>query len=267
MKSCVIALFVMSCEPAPQADAPMPDASHEDGSPAETVAPQDGPARFVAEAIERHGGSQYERSRVRFTFRDFEFEIERDGGHFRYERRYADDQGRPVVEIMDNEGTRMEVGGERVELDPEELRRVETDVNSVVYFSFLPFRLLEPAANHRELGETEIEGEPYRMIEVTFDPDGGGTDWQDRFVHWIHRDENTLDYFAYRYHRDGGGARFRRAVNRREVGGLLIQDFENFRALQEPVADIAEFGQLLEEGGLELLSLLVLEDVQVMPLR
>lgn len=91
--------------------------------------------------------------------------------------------------------------------------------------------------------------------------------WEDRFIHWIHEEEGTLDYFAYRYHRDGGGTRFRRAINRREVGGLLIQDFENYRAEGVSVEEIAEYGRLLEPDAVELLSVLELEDVQVEALR
>lgn len=228
----------------------------------------EGPAGWVHDAIQRHGGETFEHSRITFTFRGVEFEVLQDGGLFRHERRYTDEAGRSVVEIMDNDGTRMEVDGEPVALDPDEFARVEMDVNSVVYFGFLPFRLLDPAANHRDLGAIEIDGEPYRMIEVTFEAEGGGTDWQDRFVHWIHRDRHTLDFLAVRYDRDGGGARFRRAINRREEGGLLLQDYENYRPADGPIGDIADFARLFEEeGALELLSLVELEEVRVQPLR
>jgi hypothetical protein len=227
----------------------------------------EGAAGIVEDAVRRHGGDLFEHARISFKFREAEFDVLQDGGSFRYERRYTDGEGRSVVEAMDNEGTYMEVDGEPVELTPEERYRVETVVNSTVYFGFLPFRLLDPAAHHRDLGPIEVLGQPYRMIEVTFDRDGGGTDWEDRFIHWIHEEERTLDYFAYRYHRDGGGTRFRRGINRREVDGLLIQDFENYRATEDAVTDIAEYTRLMESGALELLSVLELEQVRVERLR
>jgi hypothetical protein len=51
-------------------------------------------------------------------------------------------------------------------------------------------------------------------------------------------------------------------VNRREVGGILIQGYENFTG-NEPVEDIADYDRLLEEGRLSLLSMIELEDVVV----
>lgn len=186
----------------------------------------------------------------------------RDRGRFFYERSYEEPMGAIVREWMTNEETGWEVDGDRQELDARERDRVETAVNSVVYFGFLPFRLLDPAVQLRDLGTEEVGGEPYRMVEVTFQEEGGGQDWEDRFVYWFHQDRHTLDYLAYRYHRDGGGTRFRRAVNRREVGGLLVQDYENFRA-PGGISDIAEYTRLHQDGALELLSRIELEDLTV----
>ncbi len=135
-------------------------------------------------------------------------------------------------------------------------------MNSVVYFAFLPYRLRDPAVRARELGLEVVAGEPYDRIEVTFAQEGGGADWDARFIHWIHSEERTLDYFAYRYSRDGGGTRFRRAVNPREIGGLLIHDWENFGP-PDPDTGLEDYPSLLEEGRLSFLSVVALEDVEV----
>jgi hypothetical protein len=216
--------------------------------------PGDPAARTVADAIERHGGERFRDMDVTFTFRNARFRVIQDGGLFRYERRYHGAQGEEVLEILSNDGVERVVDGRPVPLDEAGRRRVATAVNSVAYFSFLPFRLQDPAAVLRDLGEVTVYGRPYRKVEVSFREDGGGEDWDDRFVYWIHRDEGTLDYLAYRYHRDGGGTRFRRAVNRREVGGLLIQDYENYTGVPE-VRDIAEYDRLMELGQLRLVSM------------
>lgn len=220
----------------------------------------------VRSSIQAHGGDLFEAMEARFTFRDAHFTIMREDDAFRYERIYSDDQGAMVREWMTNEETGREVNGEPRTLTTEERQAVETAVHSVVYFSFLPFRLLDDAARHRDLGTAEVEGRTYRKVEVTFDEEGGGADWEDRFVYWFDAESHVLDYMAYRYHRDGGGTRFRRAINRRDVGGLLLQDYENYTAVGE-LEDVADYDRLLAAGELVPVSLIVLEDVEVRDLR
>ncbi|MEX2295573.1 MAG: DUF6503 family protein [Gemmatimonadota bacterium] len=222
----------------------------------------DSPTAIVDAAIAQHGGDLFENSRIRFTFRGTRFEYFRDGGAFRYERTFRDPLGSVVNEVMVNDGTRRLENGGAVALADDERMQVEYDVNSVIYFGFLPFRLRDPAARLQTLARDTVQGAPYHRIEVTFDAEGGGVDSDVRFVHWIHQDSLTLDYFGYRYSRDGGGVRFRRAVNRREIGGILVQDFENY-APADAVEDIADLAQHFEEGSLDLLSLVALEEVEV----
>ncbi len=227
------------------------------------VGPEEGsPEQIIAEAIDRYGGVQFQSVRISFEFRGTPFEVVRDDGRFRYQRTVTDSLGVSVTEVMENEGTWIEIGDSRSDLDAARIYDLETAVNSVVYFGFLPFRLDDDAVQLRHLGSATVAGLPYHKIEVTFRQEGGGVDWDARFVHWIHRDEATLDYLAYRYSRDGGGSRFRRAVNRREVGGLLVQDYENYAADPEP-SDIAEYDRLYEEEALRLLSMVELEGVEV----
>ncbi len=83
-------------------------------------------------------------------------------------------------------------------------------VNSVAYFALLPFRLNDAAVNKRYIGTSEIKGEPYFEIEVTFQQKGGGKDHDDVFIYWIHQQHFTMDYLAYSFIVDGGGTRFRK---------------------------------------------------------
>ena len=221
----------------------------------------------VRSSIEAHGGDLFEAMEARFTFRDAHFTVWRQDGAFRYERVYTDEGGSVIREWMTNQETGREVDGEPRPLSAQERAAVETAVNSVVYFGFLPFRLLDDAARHRDLGTTEFEGRTYRKVEVTFEQEGGGADWEDRFVYWFDDQEHTLDYLAYRYYRDGGGTRFRRAVNRRNVGGLLLQDYENYTAAAGEVDDIADYDRLAARGELQLVSTIPLEGVEVRDLR
>jgi len=230
-------------------------------APGCAVAP-DNPIAIVDAAIQTHGGDRFDNSRIRFTFRGVRFEYFRDAGVFRYERTYRDPLNRTVSEVMWNDGTSKSVDGAQVELTPAERERVEYDLNSVIYFGFLPFRLRDPGARLATLVPDTVRGEPYYRVEVTFDAENGGVDSDVRFVHWIHQESHTLDYFSYRYSRDGGGVRFRRAVNRREIGGILLQDWENFGPAGE-VTDIATLSRDFEGGTLDLLSVVAFEDVEV----
>jgi hypothetical protein len=231
-------------------------------SPRASAPPAGTPERVVHDAISAHGGDRFRALRLEFEFRGTPFLVVYDHGIFVFERRTTDAEGRTVVERMDNDATTRTVDGTTVDLAPQELASLETAVNSVVYFALLPWRLEDPAVRLRDLGDAEVEGEPYRKIEVTFESDGGGRDWEDRFVYWFHRDTHMLDYMAYRYHTGDGGTRFRRAINRRVVEGIVLQDYENFEA-EEDLDDVAAYDELHRTGQLRLVSLVELDAVRL----
>ncbi len=224
----------------------------------------EGPAAIVRASIERYGGEAFDRVHIRWDFRGIPFEVNRDNGRFRYQRIVEDSLGQSIVEVLENEGSWIEVGGERQELEPRGRARLETAVNSVVYFGFLPFHLDDPPVRLADLGTSEVDGELYHKVEVTFQQEGGGPDWEDRFIYWFHEEDRTLDYLAYREAADVETTRFRRAVNRREIGGLLVQDYENYTG-DPNVGDVAEYDQLFEAGGLRLVSMVEFDDLEVGP--
>ncbi len=221
-----------------------------------------GPAEIVAASIDRHGGDGFDRVHLTWDFRGVPFEVIRYDGSFRYQRTVEDSLGSPVVEVIQNEGSWVEVDGERRELDPQSRARLETAVNSVVYFGFLPFHLDDPPVRATDLGTGELAGEPYRKIGITFEQEGGGPDWEDRFIYWFHEVDGQLDYLAYREAADVETTRFRRAVNRREIGGLLVQDYENYTG-DPDVGDVADYDRLFEAGRLRLVSMVEFENLAV----
>lgn len=221
---------------------------------------------LVDRARAAHGMDRLDRAVVSFDFRTYRFTVTRADGRFSYARTYTDAAGR-VREVLTNDALYREVNGRRVALGEAERRRVETGINSVVYFALLPYALNDPAVQKRYLGPATLEGAPYHEIEVTFRPEGGGRDWEDRFVYWIHRDRHTMDYLAYYFHTDGGGSRFRKAVNPRVVGGVRFADYLNFAAAPDTLgAAVETYDALLRRDGLRLVSEIVLENVQVRPL-
>lgn len=219
---------------------------------------------MVEAALEAHGMADLPPTTVAFTFRDAHFTVERSGGRFRYTRTFTDSLGRAVRQVLANDTLYQHLDGRPDPLDEAERRRLETAVNSVVYFALLPLALADPAVRTRYLGAATVEGAPYHEVEVTFAPEGGGRDWEDRFVYWFHRERHTMDFLAYRYHTDGGGTRFRRAINPRTVGGLRLADYENYTADADTLfLAIERYDSLLAAGALRRVSSVALADVRV----
>jgi hypothetical protein len=155
------------------------------------------------------------------------------------------------------------MGGTAVAIkDTVMIAKLADAVNSVHYFAQLPYGLNEPAVVKELLGEAVIKNEPYFEIGVTFNQEGGGTDFEDEFVYWIHKENYTVDYLAYSYATNGGGIRFREAINPRTVGGIRFVDYNNFKpaTLETPLTDL---DTAFEAGKLKLLSKIELENVSV----
>jgi hypothetical protein len=198
-----------------------------------------------------------------FELRDRRYRVLRDNGLFQYERSYADSTGE-IHDVVNNDSLYRELNGERVNLDSTRSRSVYSGVNSTVYFALLPQPLGDAAVRSRYLGSSHIDGNDYHEIEVTFVQDGGGLDYQDRFVYWIRTDPPVVDYLAYYYYTDGGGSRFRKAVNQRRVGGVLFADYENYSAPRPPEFNgIEYYDTLFLQDSLSLVSEIDLEDIAV----
>jgi hypothetical protein len=217
----------------------------------------------IDRAIAAHGGEVLDRAVVEFDFRDAHFVVRRNGGRFRYERQWTDSTGQSVRDVLENDGVRRLRADEPVPLTEDERLQVETAVNSVVYFALLPYFLNDDAVQARYLGPATVNDAPYHEIEVTFRQDGGGRDWEDRFVYWFHRDRATMDYLAYSFHVNGGGTRFREAYNVRTVGGVRFADYRNYTSDQVGTA-IEEYDTWPDD--LKRVSTVDLDNITVRPL-
>lgn len=218
---------------------------------------------IVDRAIEAQGGDLLHHAEVRFGLRGRHYTAWRDGGLFRYERSYADTTGAVIHDVLSNDGLARDIDGVPVPLDSAAYRSAETGVNSTIYFALLPFPLNDPAVVKRYLGSTILDGEPYHEIGVTFGQEGGGRDYEDRFVYWFHAERGTMGYLAYYFHTDGGGSRFRKVVNERRVNGVLFSDHLNFRHADITMDTVQDFDSLYTAGVLEPVSEIILEDVEV----
>ena len=242
-------------------------------APPEPPGPQ-GDAEALAlldRARAAHGSDVLDRAEVAFQFRGTPFVLRRDGGRFRYARTLTDSLGRTVEEVVDNDGAHRLVDGAEVPLAADEAARLATAVNSVAYFALLPAPLADPAVRARALGPGTVGGEPFERVGVTFARDGGGADWEDRYVYWLRPDDGRIAYYAYTYEPDPAdtsrtetGTRFRQLLGERRVGGALFQDWENLTA--DSVGTLEGFGPALDAGRTFAVSRVVLDSVRVRPL-
>lgn len=246
-----LSLAAVACQPASQ-DAP----------------PQ---ARAIVDsAIAAHGGAVLDRAVVSFDFRGTDFRLRQDGGAFRFQRTLTDSLGRTVRDVLSNDSLYRTVNGARVDLSEDERRSVETAVNSVAYFALLPHPLSDPAVQATYDGRDTLRGIPYHRIRVTFQQEGGGRDWQDRFLYWFHPDTYAMDFLAYAYGfgpAEEAGTRFREAYNVRRAQGVRFADYYNYTDTSLALGQLQRYPELWAEDDLTLVSRVELDSVRVRPLE
>jgi len=211
---------------------------------------------IVNSCIKIHGGDKYNNAHFTYDFRKYHFEYHYNDGQYRYVRHSKDGK---TKDILTNEGFKRTVDGRKVDLTEKQIRGFSNSVNSVHYFTFLPFFLNDKAVYKKLLGESTIKGKNYYKIQVTFAQDGGGDDHDDVYMYWIGKDDYNLDYLAYSFEVNGGGVRFRSAYNKRTVGGIIFQDYVNYKHDKEtPVSKLDELferNELIELTKIELVNI------------
>ena len=223
------------------------------------------PQEVIDSSIQAHGMNLLNK-KVSFDFRDKVYSVTRKKGTFVYTRHWQDDSLGHVEDVLINssEFTRF-INDDIVGLSAEWVKKYANSVNSVLYFTQVPLVLNDHGAIKKFLGEVEMKGQKYIGVQVTFQEDGGGEDHEDVFIYWIHSENRTVDFFAYSYLTNGGGIRFREAINRREIKGIIFQDYINYKA--ETVTSLASLPKLFERGELNELSIIENENIKVTSLN
>ncbi|WPR76434.1 DUF6503 family protein [Algoriphagus sp. NG3] len=223
--------------------------------------------KIVDRAIKAHGGDVYSNSKIEFDFRDIHYTIIKTPSKFEYVREFSDSTGSVIKDLLNNNGFVRMVNDVQVDtLSDEWIGKYSRSVNSVAYFAYLPYGLNDPSVFKKSLGVTEINGEKYNLIKVTFAEEGGGDDFDDEFLYWIGTEDSIVDYMAYSYHTDGGGVRMREVSGVNEIGGIRFQNYLNYKPTDESVP-VEKMQDLYEAGELELLSEINLENIKVKPLE
>ena len=198
---------------------------------------------------------------IEFTFRDRCYISRRDGGSYQFERLTTNEEG-ITTDILTNSEFKRYRNDTLVKVTDSMAMKYSNSVNSVHYFAQLPYGLNDSAVQKELLGVDIIKDEEYYEIEVSFKEDGGGDDYQDIFVYWIHKEHFTVDFLAYQYSDSGGGIRFREAYNERYVNGIRFADYNNYKPEHLDI-NLSDLDDLYVDGKLELLSKIEAESVMV----
>nr|WP_298999077.1 DUF6503 family protein [uncultured Allomuricauda sp.] len=216
---------------------------------------------IIDSAIVKSGGEYFKNHKVSFFFRNRKYSSYYRNGQKILER-YTFLDSNMIADKKSNTDFKRFINDSLVSLPDSLVTRYANSVNSVHYFSKLPFGLNDKAVNKEYLGEETIKEVPYYKVKVTFDQAGGGDDFDDTYLYWFNKETMLPDYLAYDFHVNGGGQRFREAYNERYIEGIRFVDYNNYKPKQKG-SNLMDIGHLFEEGGLDLLSKIELEKIEV----
>ena len=246
----VLLLFVWSCEnrgPSSQKKTPTHKAQE-----------------VIDQAIIAHGQHLFENSTLSFLFRDKQYSARRSDAEYIYTRSFKD--GSALIEdiLINSTDFSRKKNGVSIEIEKEWANKYSKSINSVLYFFQLPYLLNDPAVKKTYQGVRQIKDKDYNQIKVSFQVENGGEDFNDEYLYWINVNNFEIDYFAYNYITDGGGVRFRSAINKRRVHGLLIQDYINYapKNKETPLSDLIN---LFEKEALIERSIIVNSGINLTP--
>ncbi|WP_407557690.1 DUF6503 family protein [Winogradskyella sp. 4-2091] len=217
---------------------------------------------IINKSIEISGGEKFKQSSLKFEFRDVYYQALRKNHEFLLVRILVKDND-SIFDMVSNVGFERYDNKDFVKLEDSIAKTYEASVNSVHYFSVLPYGLNDDAVNKILLTDEHIKGKDYYKVKVTFNENGGGEDFEDVFVYWFDKQSFKLDYLAYSYNEESGvGMRFREAYNERYVNDLRFVDYNNYKTKDIEV-ELGELGKAFDNNQLELLSKIELENIEV----
>ncbi|MFT4612632.1 MAG: hypothetical protein ACJA1H_001346 [Glaciecola sp.] len=217
---------------------------------------------IIDKTIQVSGVAALGESDLIFTFRDLRYRAIRSHGKFGLIRMITEGENR-TVDSLTNTGFIRRFNYEVVDVPDSMAVRYSASVNSVHYFSVLPYGLNDTAVNKELLEDVLVKNKTYSTVKVTFNQNGGGEDFEDVFMYWINKETSKIDYLGYSYNEtDGKGIRFREAYNERYVEGVRFVDYNNYKPEGASIS-LTDLPQVFEKGGLTLLSKIELETITV----
>ncbi|MFK8060980.1 MAG: DUF6503 family protein [Polaribacter sp.] len=212
---------------------------------------------IIDKTIVYAGADKVANSEISFKFRNKEYTAYRNNGDFKLIR-----ESDSIIDGFTNDGFQRFINFKEQNLPEKESSKYMNSVNSVHYFSVLPFGLNDKAVNKKLLPLSTIKGKEYYKIEITFSENGGGEDFEDVFIYWIGKQDFLIDYLAYSYHTNEGGKRFRVLKEQCIKGGIRFVDYHNYKPLSKDIS-LLNIDKAFENNQLEKVSEIVLKDIEV----
>ncbi|MGY0408162.1 MAG: DUF6503 family protein [Polaribacter sp.] len=212
---------------------------------------------IVNKSIRYSGAQKVANSEITFSFRNKTYIAYRKNGKFTLTRKFDS-----ITDLLKNDGFVRFINKKEQKLPDSIANKYANSVNSVHYFSVLPFGLDDKAVENKLLPEVTIKGKTYYKIKVSFLENGGGEDFEDVFIYWIGKDNFLVDYLAYEYHTNGGGKRFRALKEQCVKNGIRFVDYYNYKPENKDIK-LVDIDKAFEENKLKKVSEIVLKDINV----
>lgn len=222
------------------------------------------PDVIISKAQEMHGSRYFEKVDLTFDFREYNYQLKREYKKTLYLR--SKKWGDSLLEdrFEDHKKFQRYINSNPVQVpDSMQLKYIES-LNSVLYFIQIPYILDDPAVIKKYVGIDSIKGQPYHSVKVTFLKENGGVDFEDEYRYWIHTSEHLIDYLAYNYQTSGGGTRFREVIKRSKVGGIIFQDYNNYKP-QKRFVSLDSLPLLFEQNALIKVSTIAQKNMKINP--
>jgi hypothetical protein len=203
------------------------------------------------------GADKVANSEIKFNFRGIDYISLRNNGNYTLTRKNDS-----VTDVLSNISFKRLINDKEIIVEDSTANNFKNSVNSVHYFSVLPFGLNDEAVIKKLLPSGIINGKEYYKIEISFSENGGGEDFDDVFIYWINKKEFLIDYLAYSYHTNGGGKRFRVLKEQCSKNGIRFVDYHNYKPLDKTIS-LTNLDKGFENNQLKKVSEIVLKDIEV----
>jgi hypothetical protein len=212
---------------------------------------------IIDKSIISSGADKVSNSEITFKFRDKKYSAKRNNGRFALTRNFDS-----IRDVLSNRGFQRFVNEIEIKVTDLMGSKYTNSVNSVHYFSVLPYGLNDKAVHEKRLPSSTINGKDYYKIEITFSKKGGGEDYEDIFIYWIGKEDFLVDYLAYSYHTNGGGKRFRALKEQSTKNGIRFANYDNYKPINKSIS-LIDIDKAFEAKQLQKISEIILEDIKV----
>jgi len=237
---CFVSIFLFSCKPS------------ENNLSAQEI---------IDASIRVSGVDKIANATLSFNFRDKYYVASRNNGSFELNRVLINNND-TIIDVLSNSGFKRIKNSKPLQIQDAMATKFSESVNSVHYFSILPYGLNDKAVQKKLLGETKIRGDNYYKIQITFSKENGGVDFDDIFIYWIRKGDFKIGYIAYLFHTNGGGMRFREVRKEHIIAGISFVDYDNYKPKNSNIK-LENLDKIFEKGELEKISEINLKDIKI----